>query len=664
MKHRAQLIRSKRSQASRIGETAPLWRSFWLFAPLLVIVTFLAYRPAWHGQPLWDDDAHMTRAGLQSFEGLERIWLEPGATQQYYPLTHTAFWIEHRLWGHETLGYHLVNIALHLLIALMLVRILQALEIKGAYLAAAVFALHPVHVESVAWITELKNTLAGVFFVAAALACVRFDKTRRSRPYALALTAFALGLLAKSAIATLPAALLVVLWWRRGRLEWRRDVAPLAPFFALGLGAGVMTAWVERRYVIGALTTDFGLAPLERVLLAGRALWFYLGKLLWPVDLMFFYPRWEISRSAWWLYLFPLGALGLMIGLWVLRKRSRGPLAALLFFVAALLPALGFVDVYPFRYSYVADHFQYLASLGVIVFLCAVTVSWMERQSARRRMAGQVSCLVVLAVLSMLTWRQSGLYASSETLYRRTLERNPRCWLALNNLGVISLERQDYDRAERLFFESLRLNPGYEAALNNCGFVLARHGRVDEAIVYYRRALEIWPEYPDANVNLGNALFAQGKFDGAIGHYTQALRLRPELVEPHNNMAFALLAQGKPREAILQFEEALRLDDSTTTALVGLARTLAVSGDPDIRNGARAVGLAERAAWLSRRSDPLILDVLAAAYAEAGRFDDAVSAAGAALDRARETNRGDLVIELERRLRLYRSGLPFHENNL
>ena len=207
-------------------------------------------------------------------------------------------------------------------------------------------------------------------------------------------------------------------------------------------------------------------------------------------------------------------------------------------------------------------------------------------------------------------------------------------------------------------------NPGYEAALNNCGLVLARRGRVDEAIAYYRRALEIWPDYPDANVNLGNALFAQGKFDDAIGHYTQALHLGPGLVEPHNNLAFALLARGKPGEAIPQFEAALRLDDSSRTALVGLARTLAVSGDPGIRNGARAVGLAERAARLSRRSDPLVLDVLAAAYAEAGRFDEAVAAAGEALDRARETDRGDLVLELEKRLRLYRAGLPFHENNL
>jgi tetratricopeptide (TPR) repeat protein len=636
-------------------------RASWLVVPALAIATFAAYQPAWRGQPLWDDAAHMTRAALRSPDGLARIWLDLGATQQYYPLTHTVFWIEHALWGDATLGYHLVNIALHLMTALLLLGALRMQGIKGAAFAAAVFALHPVHVESVAWITELKNTLAGVFFMGAAWAYLSFDVTRRRRTYGIALTVFALGLLAKTVVATLPAVLLAVLWWRRGRFSWRRDLVPLAPFFASGLLAGLGTAWVERHYVIGGLGMHFGLGPAERVLLAGRATWFYLGKLVWPVNLMFFYPRWEISRDVWWLYLFPLGALGLLVGLWTLRARSRAPLAALLVFVAALLPALGFVDVFPFRYSYVADHFQYLASLGVIVFVCAVGASWMERQRGWRRLAGNAACLVVLAALAILTWRQTRLYTDSETLYRATLERNPRCWLALNNLGMISLAKQDYDEAERLFFESARLNPGYEAAQNNCGFVLARRGRVDEAIAHYRRALDIWPEYADAHVNLGNALFSQGKFDDAIEHYAHALRSRPDLLEPHNNMAFALLAKGRPKEAIAQFDQALRVSPSSTTALVGLARTLAVSEDPGVRNGALAVELAERATRLSERRDPAVLDVLAAAYAEAGRFDEGVAAAEAALDLARRTNRSGLASELEARLRLYRAGLPFHE---
>lgn len=350
-----------------------------LLLPALLVVTFLAYRPAWHGLPVWDDAAHMTRPALQSLDGLRRIWLELGATQQYYPLTHTAFWIQHRLWGDDTLGYHLVNISLHLATALLLFAILRKLQVNGALLASALFALHPVHVESVAWITELKNTLAGVLFAAAMLAYLRFDATRRKRAFALALTLFVLGLLAKTVVAVLPAALLVVLWWRRGRLELRRDVAPLAPFFALGLGAGLLTAWVERTYVIGGHAVHFGLGPMDRVLLAGRAVWFYLGKLLWPAGLVFFYPRWDFSRVEWWAFLFPVGAVGLAIAAWAVRARWRGPLASLLIFVFALAPALGFVDVYPFRYSFVADHFQYLASLGVIVFGSAVAATWWER---------------------------------------------------------------------------------------------------------------------------------------------------------------------------------------------------------------------------------------------------------------------------------------------
>ena len=517
------------------------------------------------------------------------------------------------------------------------------------------------HVESVAWITELKNTLSGALFAAAVLAYLRFDASRRKLTWATALALFVLGLLAKTVVAVLPAALLVVLWWRHGRLEWRRDVFPLAPFFALGLGAGMLTAWVEKHYIIGALAVQFGLGPLDRVLLAGRAFWFYLGKLLWPADLVFFYPRWDFSRVEWWAFLFPVAAVGLAIGAWALRKRSRGPLAALLFFVVALLPALGFVDVYPFRYAFVADHFQYLASLGVIVLASALAATWWERQTGWRRTAGLALSLLVLAALAGLTSRQSRLYASSETLYRGTLERNPGSWLALNNLGVICLEHRDDVEAERLFFESLRLNPEYEAALNNCGFVLARRGRVDEAIGYYRRALQVWPDYPDAHVNLGNALFVKGRLDEAVSHFDRALRLRPDLLEPRNNIAFALLALGRPKEALPHFETALKRDASSRTVLLGLARTLAVSGDPGIRNGVRAVGLAEAAARLTSYRDPQVLDVLASAYAESGRFGDAVSTAGTALDLARGAGLMPLAGEIENRLDLYRAGRPFHE---
>ncbi len=642
------------------GDTRGAFRPVVLLA-LLFVATFLAYRPAWHGAPLWDDAAHLTRPGLREVDGLRRIWLEPGATQQYYPLVHTAFWIQHRLWGDETLGYHLVNVALHLVTALLVYALLRRLRVPGALLAAAVFALHPVHVESVAWMTELKNTLSGALFAAAALAYIRFDESRRSRAYGLALALFVLGLLAKTVVAVFPAAILVILWWRRGRLDPRRDVLPLVPFCLLGLAAGIGTAWFERHYVMNGLALPLGLGPTERVLVAGRAIWFYLGKLAWPAGLTFVYPRWDLGRPAWWAFLFPAGAVLLVLAAFALRRRWRGPLAALLFFVAALLPALGFVDVYPFRFSFVADHFQYLASLGPIVFACALAAAWSGRQAGPIRRAALVASLLLPCALAVLTFRQSRLYASDETLWRATLERNPRCFLALNNLGVIRLERHEDAEAERLFFEALRANPEYEAALNNCGLVLARRGRVAEAAGYFRRAVAIWPDFPDAHVNLGNAFFVLGRPGEAIGHFEKALALRPNLLEPRNNLALALVAVGRPAEAIPHFERALSADGGARSVLLGLARTLCTNGDARVRNGWRAVELAERAVQITGGRDVASLDVLAAANAEVGRFPEAVSVASSALALARARGLAPAAAELEQRLALYTAGRPFHE---
>ncbi len=269
----------------------------WICALLLVLVTVLAYQPAWNGKPIWDDDAHITKPELRSLGGLARIWMEPGAAQQYYPLVHSFFWVEHRVWGDRTLGYHLINLLLHAGCALLLVKILRRLEVPGAWLAAAIFALHPVEVESAAWIAELKNTLSGVCCLGAALAYLNFDRNRKWTFYAGALGLFMLGLMSKTVIATLPATLLVIFWWQRGRLSWNQDVLPLLPFFAAGIVAGLFTAWMERAF-IGAEGSDFNLSAIQRCLIAGRAFWFYLGKLFWPAHLIFIYPRWNVSRAV------------------------------------------------------------------------------------------------------------------------------------------------------------------------------------------------------------------------------------------------------------------------------------------------------------------------------------------------------------------------------
>ena len=402
-------------------------------AVAITAVAIIAYWPALGGGWVWDDGAHVTAPALQSWSGLWRIWTEPGATQQYYPLLHSAFWLEQRLWGEAVLGYHLVNLVQHLFAAGLLALVLRRLAVPGARLAAAIFVLHPVHVESVAWISEQKNTLSLVFYLGAALAYLRFDTGRLRRDYWLAFACFAAALLTKSVTATLPAALLVVLWWRRGRLSWRHDVAPLVPWLLVGATAGLFTAVVER-HLIGADGAAFDLSWLQRGLLAGRVIWFYLGNLVWPAELSFIYPRWTIDPGDGWQWVPMAGAITLTVGMWRKRHFSRAPLAAWLLFAGSLFPVLGFIDVYPFRYSFVADHFQYLPNLAVIALLATALTAGARRLPPLTRGVLGVGLLGVLAVL---TARQSPMYRDSDALYRTTLQRNPECWMAHNNLALI-----------------------------------------------------------------------------------------------------------------------------------------------------------------------------------------------------------------------------------
>src|SRR5205809_1941110 len=330
----------------------------WFFCLILAVVTMLAYQPAWHGALLWDDNANMTTPELRSLDGLRRIWFVPRATQQYYPLLYTSYWLQQRLWGDSTTGYHLVNILLHIGCVVLVLRILRFLRIPGAELATIIFALHPVNVETVAWISERKNTLSGVFGLAATLWYLKFDENRSGQEkdgpqgrgyssgyssYALAIVLFLLGLLSKTAIVTLPLAWLAISWWKRGAISWRRDAVPLVPSLLLSAAAGLMTYWVEHGNIGYRASNVLAFSPVDRCLIAGRAFWFQLGKVLWPSNLMFVYPRWEINAAVWWQYLFPLALLVLLGVLWSLRRWSRAPLAVVVIYVFMLLPTLGCV---------------------------------------------------------------------------------------------------------------------------------------------------------------------------------------------------------------------------------------------------------------------------------------------------------------------------------
>jgi Tfp pilus assembly protein PilF len=654
-------------------------------AALLVAMTAAAYLPAARGGYVWDDDVYVEHnPTLTEDGGLRRIWLEIDATPQYYPLVHTAFWLEHRLWGDDPAGYHWINILLHALSAVLLWRILVLLEIRGAWAAAAIFALHPVHVESVAWITERKNVLSGVFYLASALAYLRWalaEEKRSPRLYALSLLLFLGALLSKTVAASLPAALLLLLWWKRGRITWY-DLRPTVPFFALGAGFGLLTAWIEKHYV-GAAGNPWDLSLIDRCLIAGRALWFYLGKLLWPARLTFIYPRWEIEVTAWQL-LFPAAATSAVLALWLLRRRlGRGPLVAVLFFAGTLSPALGFFDVYPMQYSFVADHFQYLASLGPIVLAAAAGARLAGRLPRRH---GVAVLAAVLLILGVLTWRQGQVYRDEETLWRDTLAKNPAAWMAHNNLGMLLQSRGELGEAARHYRRAIEIKPDYAYAHNNLGTAVEPQDR-PAAIGHFRSALELDPDYAKAHYNLGSALAAAGRTAEAEEHFRRAVELEPEHASAHNNLANLLAAQGRLAEAIDHYERSLELrpDAPRTrynlgTALIFsrraaeavphllaaasaapdgwtlLARSawiLAAHPDPAIRDGARAVTVAEAAAEAAP-AEAAVLDVLAAAYAAADRFAEAVATTESALELAHGDEPREQ--ELRRRIEMYRQG--------
>jgi tetratricopeptide (TPR) repeat protein len=525
-----------------------------LLVMVLLCATLGAYLPAIGGGFVWDDDDHVWRnSTLRTPSGLIQIWTDIGATPQYYPLVFTTFWVEYQLWGPEPLPYHLLNVLLHAANALLLWIALRRLALPGAWLAAALFALHPVHVESVAWITERKNVLSSLFYLLGLLAYLRFEpvtdeespEARRWGFYALALASFCLALLSKSVTCSLPAAILLLIWWKRGRLT-RRSVSPTLPFFALGLAMAVVTVWTET-YTIGTNKLELGLSFIDRLLIAGRAVWFYLGKLIWPAELIFMYPRWVIDATAAWQWVFPLTAVCVVLALWLARARiGRGPVVAALFFGGTLVPALGFIDVYPMLYSFVADHFQYLASIGPISALAAGgTLTWHRMtESAERsqlrlegpwmRALGPAIAAILLALLTAQTWRQTQMYEDIVTLWHVTIDRNPGAIMARTNLAYEVRQQGRLEAATEMLRRALELDralahPRVWAVTHyNLGNNLWREEDFEGAIEQYENALKAFPAYAEPQRALGSLYWKLGRLEESRAAYRAYLKLRPD----------------------------------------------------------------------------------------------------------------------------------------
>lgn len=579
----------------------PARRKTLLLGIALAALPLVAYGPALRGGWVWDDGDYVTdNLALRSLHGLRSIWFDLGATIQYYPLTFTSFWIDYHLWGLNTLGYHLVNIALHAATAVLFWRILCLLNVPGAWFAAAVFLLHPVHVESVAWITERKNVLSGVFALAAAWAYLRFAldpehlasgpvagtaSTAKVAPsglsrrtwYLLAIIAFAAALLSKTAPCPLPLALLVIIWWKRGRVAVA-DAVPLIPLLAMAAAMAATTAYVERT-TVGASDMAWTLSASQRLLLAPRSLCFYFSKLVWPAGLCFVYPRWQIDPGDIRQYAYPAMILAAGALIWTLqRRRMRSPLAAVLIFVVLMLPVLGFVRFYYMSYSFVADHFQYLPSLSMIALLSAAGTLAIRRAAPALQGLAAASGLLILGAL---TWQQAGAYRDLETLWRRTIARNPTGWMPLNNLGHLLLTQGRVAEAEPHFRKAIEYHPEHGSARLNLASILAARGEVQAAIEQYEQGLRSEPNSHSGHNNLADLLIKAGRTDEAVSHLRTALTLKPDFALAHCNLGIALAALNQPGEAIAHLEKSVQLDPQQAGACYSLAAVLADVGRTD-----------------------------------------------------------------------------------
>jgi tetratricopeptide (TPR) repeat protein len=543
---------------------------------VIIAVTLAVYMPAIRGGFVWDDDLHLINNVALKENGLYRTWLTTESFV-YYPVTWTSYYIEHLLWGLNPLGYHIVNVLLHIICSLLLWRILVLLKIPCGWLAALIFAIHPVNVETAAWIAQRKNLLSMMLFLLSLLSYLRFDDSGRRKWYLLALVSFILAMLSKGAVVMLPFVLLLLAWWLYERIT-RRDLLRSVPFFAVSVVMGLVEVWFQTFNVIGESIVRDDTLP-ARIAGAGWVVWFYIYKALLPLNLSFVYPRWQIDPANWLSYIPDLALLGLLIVFWIYRRSWGRPfLFAFGFFIVMVAPATGFAHFYFLKYSFVADHYQYMAIIGVIALVVATSYFFTEKFGKRSKEITRVLSVVLVMVLGILSWRQSGIYKDTETLWHDTLRKNPNAWMAHNNLGALFQVQGRLEEAASHYYQALRIKPDHANSLCNLGMILSTRGKLNEAIDYYRRAIEARPDFTDAYRNLGNILRSEGRLEEAINHYLHALAADMQNPDIHHDLGIALIQQGKTAAAIEHFREAVRTKPDFTNAYFNLGNALKSDG--------------------------------------------------------------------------------------
>jgi len=547
-----------RAAGLRVGRMKKSVTSMLVPAVLLVFAAFLAYFPGLRADFVWDDLEFAVGPLTRLPDGLYYYWFT-SAAPDYFPLTSTTFWVEWRLWGRNPCGYHVVNILLHGLGATLLWRILLRLMVPGGWVAALVFAVHPVNVSSVAWITERKNTLSLVFYALSLLAYLRWEDEKWHGWYALSLFTFLLAALSKSSVVMLPVVLLLCAWWRQGRVG-KRALWSSAPYFVLAGIFALVSIWFQTHRVIGSEVVR----PerfLSRLAAAGWAVWFYLGKILLPHNLMAVYPRWQVDADRPVAYLPGILLVATVLALWHLRRKiGRGGLFGLKYFVVTLFPVLGFFDIYFMRYSLVADHWQYLANIGIVALVVGVVAARWRRLSGEWQAAGITATCIIFGALCVLTWGHNMTYKSHAILARDTVRKNPKSWVMYINLAVERNRRGWHEMAAALVDHAVHLNPRAPQVLTNYAARLQDGGKYEEALKLYRETTQEWPNYAAAYSNLGDLLYYLGRYEEAIAAYNQLLRLSRWYADGYYRRGLAYLALGDKTRALADFSQAITLE--------------------------------------------------------------------------------------------------------
>ena len=654
----------KRGALERRPPSRRDWRGFGSAFFLLAVVWAVFGQTVGHDFVNYDDGAYVyenpvVQKGL-TWAGV-RWALTFGEIGHWHPLTWISHLLDYQLYGPNAGGHHLTSVVFHAATAILLFLVLRQMtgRLWRSAFVSAVFAIHPLRVESVAWISERKDVLAAFFFVLTLGAYLRYVRRRSAGRYAFMMLTFALGLLSKNMLVTLPFVLLLLDYWPLPRWAggaetrtWRVLVVEKIPLLLLALGSCVATALVPE--TVPDIHRWSLALRLENAALSYAT---YVGQMFWPTELTCCYPG-PTNLLPWWKLTAALALLAAVsVAAWVMRRRHPYLTVGWLWYLGMLVPAIGVVQI---SYYAHADRYTYLPHIGFYVALTWLVAELGTNWRARRWLLAGASAVVLPALIASARV-QTTQWRNTEALWNHALACDSANEVAHFNLGTFLIDRGRVDEAIAHLQRAVGIAPDDEEAHGNLGVALAKKGRLDEAAAQYERVLQIKPADPVAHHNLGNLLLAAGRTNEALLHFQAAVGHRPTYAEAWVNLGTACLQLGRTHEAKAHFRRALEIEPEQTDAENNLAWLLATSPDAAVRDGAQAVALAEHANRGTGTKDPNLLDTLAAAYAEIGRFDDALSCVQRAIALADAGNRPALVGPLKAKQRLYAERQPFRE---